>query len=75
MVHPGVWNNTEPVAVKTFKRTVGIDEFKAILAEVKIMNYLGQHSHIVKYLGADVSEIAQRMTKLNACGVILIAIL
>ena len=62
MVHPGVWNNTEPVAVKTFKRTVGIEEFKAILAEVKIMTYLGQHSHIVKYLGADVSEIAQRMT-------------
>ena len=46
------------VAVKTFKRTLEIDEFKAVLAEVKIMAYLGEHEHVVKLLGSVVSGIA-----------------
>ena len=48
------------MAVKTFKRSVEIDEFKAVLAEVKIMAYLGDHEHVVKFVGADISEIAKR---------------
>ena len=48
------------VAIKTFKRTVEIDEFKAVLAETKIMAYIGQHDHVVKLIGADVSLISDR---------------
>ena len=51
---------SEPVAIKTCKRSVEVDEFIAVvLAEVKIMAYLGDHEHIVKFLGADISEIAK----------------
>ena len=57
VVHAGLWNNSVPVAVKMFKRTLDVDEFKAVLAEVKIMAYLGDHEHVVKFLGSDVSEI------------------
>ena len=49
-----------PVAIKTFKRSVEVDEFKAVLAEVKIMAYLGDHEFIVKFVGAEISEIAKR---------------
>ena len=59
VVYPGVCNG-EAVAVKTFKRSVEIDEFKAVLAEVKIMAYLGDHEHVVKFVGADISEISKR---------------
>ena len=59
MVHAGLWNNSVPVAVKTFKRTLDVDEFKAVLAEVKIMAYLGDHEHVVKFLGSDVSVITE----------------
>ena len=48
------------VAIKTFKRTVEIEEFKAVLAETKIMTYIGQHDHVVKLIGADVSQISDR---------------
>ena len=50
MVHPGTYNS-EPVAIKTFKRPVEIDEFKAVLVELKIMAYLGDHEFIVKFVG------------------------
>ena len=59
VVHPGIFNS-EPVAIKTFKRTLDIDEFKAVLAELKMMAYLGGHDFIVKFVGAEISEIAQR---------------
>ena len=49
-----------PVAIKTLKRCVDIEDFKAILREVKIMGYLGDHEFIVKFVGADISEIAKR---------------
>lgn len=65
VIHPGIWKS-EPVAIKTFKRTVEIDEFKAVLAEVKIMAYLGDHEFIVKFVGAEISEIAKRNCVLNA---------
>ena len=51
----------EAVAVKTFKRTVEIDEFKAVLAEAKIMAYVGQVENVVRFIGADISCIADRM--------------
>ena len=51
---------SESVAVKTFKRSVATDEFKAVvLAEVKMMAYLGDHENIVRFMGADISEIAR----------------
>ena len=58
-VHPGFFNG-EAVAVKTFKSTVDIDEFKGILAEIKIMGYLGNHENVVKFVGADISRIDER---------------
>lgn len=42
------------------KRSVDTDEFKAILGEIKIMAYLGDHDFIVKFVGADISELAKR---------------
>ena len=59
IVHPGTYNS-EPVAIKTLKGSVNIDEFKAVLAEVKIMAYLGDHDFIVKFVGAEISQIAKR---------------
>ena len=59
IVHPGIFQS-EPVAIKTFKRSVEIDEFKAVLAELKIMAYMGDHEFIVKFIGAEISEIAKR---------------
>ena len=59
VVHPGTYNS-EPVAIKSFKRSVEIDEFKAVLVELKIMAYLGDHEFIVKFIGAEISEIAKR---------------
>ena len=59
MVHAGLWNNSVAVAVKTFKGTLDVDESKAVLAEVKIMAFLGDHQHVVKFLGLDVSEIRE----------------
>ena len=50
------------MAIKTFKRTVDIDEFKAVLAELKMLAYLGDHDFIVRFVGAEISEIAQRKT-------------
>ena len=51
---------SEAVAIKKSKRTVEIDEFKAVLAEAKIMAYIGEHKHVVKFIGADVSKISER---------------
>lgn len=59
MVYRGFYKH-EAVAIKTFKRTVEIDEFKAVLAEAKIMEYIGRHEHVVEFKGADVSQISDR---------------
>ena len=45
---------------KTFKRTVEINEFKAVLVELKIMAYMGDYEFILKFIGAEISEIAKR---------------
>ena len=49
-----------PVVVKTVNRTIPIEHFKAILAEVKAMAFVKDHANIVKFLGADVSAINTR---------------
>ena len=59
IVYRGFYD-AEAVAVKTFKRTVEIDEFKAVLSEAKIMAYIGDHVNVVRFIGADVSAIADR---------------
>ena len=59
VVYPGICKS-EPVATKMLKRSVDVDEFKAVLSEVKIMAYLGDHEHIVKFVGAETSEITSR---------------
>ena len=51
---------SDPVAVKTFKRTVNVEEFKMVLAEAKIMAYIGDHPHVVHFVGAEVSRIMDR---------------
>ena len=59
IVYFGIYKS-EPVAIKKMKRSVDIDDFKAVvLAEAKIMAYLGDLESIVKFVGADISEIAR----------------
>ena len=59
VVHRGVYNS-EPVALKVLKSSVEVDEFKSVLSEVKIMAYVGDHEFIVKFIGAETSEITKR---------------
>ena len=63
IVHPGIYNS-EPVAIKALKRCVDVEEFKAILGEIKIMAYLGDHDFIVKFVGTDISEISKRKQRI-----------
>ena len=60
IVYKGSYED-EQVAIKTFKRTLEIDAFKAVLSEAKIMAYIGYHPHVVRFVGAEVSEIKDRM--------------
>ena len=55
--HSGFFNG-EAVAIKKLKERVGVEEFKAVLAKMKIMIYLGDHGNVVKFFGSDVSQIA-----------------
>ncbi|CAG7719176.1 unnamed protein product, partial [Allacma fusca] len=48
------------VAVKTVKPSADIEMFKAILEEVKIMDYIGEHPNIIKFLGAETSNIQKK---------------
>ena len=57
VVHSGFFNG-EAVAIKKLKQRVDVEEFKAVLAEMKIMSYLGHHENVVKFFGSDVSQIA-----------------
>ena len=61
VVYPGIFRS-EPVAIKVLKHSVDVDDFKAVLAEVKIMAYMGDHEFVVKFIGAETSEIAKRKT-------------
>ena len=48
------------MTVKTFKRSVEMEEFKGVLAEPQIMAYMRDHEFIVKFVGAEISKIAKR---------------
>lgn len=50
-----------PVAVKTFKRSMDVEDFKAILVEAKIMAYVGGHPNVIHFWGAEVIGIMDRM--------------
>jgi serine/threonine protein kinase len=45
------------VAVKTIKRNADKQYLKALLSELKIMIYLGNHPNIVTFLGAYTKEL------------------
>ena len=45
------------VAVKTIKRNADKQYLKALLSELKIMIYLGNHDNIVTFLGAYTKEL------------------
>ena len=62
VVHSGVFNG-EVVAIKKLKRRVDVENFKVVLAEMKIMSYLGDQENIIKFFGSDVSQIAHRKCK------------
>ena len=64
IVYRGVYNS-EPVAIKVSKSFVHVDEFKSVLSEVKIMAYVGNHDFIVRFIGAEISEISKRKLALN----------
>jgi len=48
------------VAIKTHISGVGVEEFKALLSELKIMAHVGSHDHVVSFLGAVTSDIKKR---------------
>jgi len=50
-------NRGMEVAVKTHKGGVGVEEFKALLSELKIVAYIGTHNLVVSFLGAVTPEI------------------
>ena len=56
-MHSGLYNG-QAVAIKKLKQRVDVEEFKAVLAEMKIMSYLGDYENIIKFFGSDVSQIA-----------------
>ena len=59
MVYRGTYNSM-PVVVKNVESNVNVEEFKAILAEVKTMAYVGDHKNILKFWGAEVLAIKKR---------------
>lgn len=55
-----VFNEEFDVAVKICKKDVDVTSFKALLLEVKVMVYLGQHENIVSLIGASTKNIRNR---------------
>jgi serine/threonine protein kinase len=55
-----ITKNNTIVAVKTHIESVRVEEFKALLCELKIQAYLGQHPYILKFIGACTENIKQR---------------
>ena len=49
-----------PVAIKTVKKTADIAYLKALLSELKIMCFVGQHDNIVNLIGACTENIHKR---------------
>jgi serine/threonine protein kinase len=48
------------VAAKTNLDTVGVEDFKILLCELKIQAYLGEHPNVLRFLGAVTENIKQR---------------
>ncbi|XP_035714998.1 uncharacterized protein LOC118438609 [Folsomia candida] len=53
-------NSNTAVAVKMVKPDVEVEHFKALLSEIKIMAYLGDHKHLVKFHCACTESIQSR---------------
>ena len=53
-------HDLRPVAVKSTKSNIDIENFKALLAEIKIMAYLEKHENVVTFLGATTMDIKIR---------------
>lgn len=51
---------TRIVAVKTVRPNEDVSNFKMLLAEVKIMAYIGSHENIVSLVGAYTRNIRNR---------------
>jgi len=47
------------VAIKTTKKNIDVDQFKAMLSEIKVMTYLGPHENVVSFVGACTDNIRQ----------------
>jgi len=52
-----------PVAVKTTKKNADKAYLKALLSELKIMIYLGNHEHIVQLVGASTRYLEKGLYK------------
>jgi len=48
------------VAVKTQLPTMGVEDFKNLLREVKIISHVGSHDCIVSFIGASTQSIKKR---------------
>ena len=64
VAHPGICK-LQPVAFKMPKSSVDLEGFKALLAEAQIMAYLGDHEDVIKFVGADVTKIAERKEEIT----------
>ena len=53
-------HDLRPVAVKSTNSNIDIENFKALLAEIKIMAYLEKHENVVTFLGACTADIKIR---------------
>ena len=47
------------VAVKIAKKSLGMDNFKDFLQEVKLMSFIGKHENIIDFIGAVVDDISK----------------
>lgn len=54
-----------PVAVKTIKKTADVKYFKAILMEIKILCFVGEHRNLVNIIGASTRNIRKRKQNLR----------
>ncbi|CAG7826513.1 unnamed protein product, partial [Allacma fusca] len=60
VVHKGQFNG-EIVAIKSSKSVADIEYFKAFLKEIKVMAFVSEHKNIIKFFGAVVDKIRERV--------------
>ena len=56
VVYEGIYDG-ERVAVKQCKGGLSHEQMYEFLMEIKIMAYIGDHPHIVKFYGVDISRL------------------